>query len=314
MPAKPSLFRSEALAALETTSKPGAPLDITPHWVGRVYWLVLAAVSVGLSYLISASAGEYAEGPAVVRIEGRLDLATPTGGIIRTVEVQAGDRVKKGQILIHFQTTAEQQELEHINSEFELKLAAVLVNPGDETARQSLTSLRAARELAEARLEERSVIAPRNGVVANLRIRPGQSLAPGEVVATLVNEDGAVYSVVALVPGQFRPMLKQGLKMRFSLEGFPHAYATIPIDSVGDEVVGPNEARRYLGQELGDTLDIAGSLVLVRARLPTATFVFEDKSYRYHDGIPGKVDVRVRSMPLLVMLFSAFKGLFGDAL
>ncbi len=314
MPAKSSLFRSEALAALETTSKPGAPLDITPHWVGRVYWLVLAAVSVGLSYLISASAGEYAEGPAVVRIEGRLDLATSAGGIIRAIEVQAGDRVKKGQILVRFQTTTEQQELAHINSEFELKLAALLVNPGDEAARQSLTALRAARELAEARLKDRAVIAPQDGVVANLRIRPGQSLAPGEVVTTLVDEDDAVYSVVALVPGQFRPMLKRGLKMRFSLEGFPHAYATVPIDSVGDEAVGPNEVRRYLGQELGDTLEVAGSLVLVRARLPRTTFVFEDKTYRYYDGIPGKVDVRVRSMPLLVMLFPAFKGLFGDAL
>ena len=65
--------------------------------------------------------------------------------------------------------------------------------------------------------------------------------------------------------------------------------------------------RRYLGQELGDTLTVQGGLVLVRARLPQATFRWKGQDYGFYDGIPGRVDVRVRSLRLLAMLFPALE-------
>jgi membrane fusion protein (multidrug efflux system) len=273
--------------------------------------LLIVLVAATLIYAALARVSDYAEGPAIVRVDGRLDLTSTVGGIVLGVDVQAGVQVSAGQPLIHLHTEAERQELEQIERELELKVVRLLLHPTDETSRQALSSLRASRERAEARLRERSVIAPRAGVVRNLRIRPGQLLNVGDPVLSLVDESAAAYSVVALVPGHFRPMLRRGMPMRFSLEGFAQLHDSLVIDGVGDEAVGPGEVRRYLGQELADTVPVNGSLVLVRARLPRATFGFDGRTYRYYDGIPGRVDIRVRSLPLLVMLFPPLRTLFG---
>jgi multidrug resistance efflux pump len=309
MTVRSGLFREEAEKAHEAANEKGAPLALSPRWLSHTYWFIVAAAVVGLAFSFVAKVGEYAEGPAVVRALGRLDLATPTGGIVIAVDVESGARVEAGQTLVRFHTEAERQELEHLDREFELKLVRILLYPHDDSARQSLASLRASRELAAAKLKQRQVVAPQAGVVRNLRIRPGQMLAAGDLVLTLVDETEASFSIVALVPGQFRPMLKVGMPVRFELEGYPQIASQLVVESVGDEAIGPTEARRYLGQELGDALPVQGSLVLVRARLPEATFRWKGETFRYYDGIPGKVDVRVRSLRLAAMLFPAFEEL-----
>src|SRR5215472_8382373 len=209
----PKIFRDEAVEALEAPEEDGALLRLLPGWTRTAYWLVLATVIAGLGYSASASVNEYAQGPAVVRVEGRVDLTTATGGIVVGIDVQQGDRVKQGQLLVRLHVQQETQELDRIKREFELQLVKVLLHPSDESSRQSLASLRATKELAEARLKERSIAAPQAGIVSNLRIRPGQLLGPGDVVLTLI-DDQTTFSVVALVPGQFRPMLKRGLNLR----------------------------------------------------------------------------------------------------
>jgi len=286
-------------------------LALSPRWISWSYHVVVAAVVAGLAFGFFARVGDYARGSAVVRVDGRLDLSTASGGLVREIEVRAGQRVAAGQTLVRLHSDSEQQEVSRLDREFELKLVRILLRSGDEATRQSLAELRAARELAQKRLEERQVIAPRAGVVRNLRIRPGQLLAPGDVVLTLADEGNTGHSVVALVPGQFRPMLRVGMPLRFALDGYPQVAAALEVESVGDEIVGPTEVRRYLGHELGDTLPVEGSLVLVTARLPHQTFELDGQSYRYYDGVPGRVDVRVRSMRLLALLLPVLEELFG---
>jgi multidrug efflux pump subunit AcrA (membrane-fusion protein) len=303
-----SLFRPEAVEASRRGARPGAPLRLSPGWTAFTYRFVLLATAVGLIYATVARVGDHARGPAVVRVEGRLDLTTATGGVVLGVDVEPGETVQAGQTLVRFHTDSERQELEQLEREFEMQLVRILLHPADAVVRQSLASLRAARELVAARLRERLVLAPQAGVARNLRIRPGQLLAPGDVVLTLVDESEAAFSVVALVPGQFRPMLERGMKMRFSLEGYPQVAVPLPVEAIADEAVGPGEARRYLGRELGDTLPVEGSLVLVRARLPARTFTFDGRAYRYYDGIPGQVDIQVRTERLIVLLFPFLKA------
>ena len=129
---------------------------------------------------------------------------------------------------------------------------------------------------------------------------------------TLVDEGTSSYSVAALLPGQYRPMLKPGMTLRFELEGYPHVYSRMPIEFVGNEAVGPSEIRRYLGDEVSDTLPVQGSLVLVRARLQDRTFLYDGKSYQYYDGIPGRVDVATRSTRLILMLFPMLREVFAN--
>jgi multidrug resistance efflux pump len=308
MRAAPGLFREEALAAHQGAGEEGVPLRLTARWVGHATWFMLAAAGVAVVAAALARVGDYAEGPAVVRAEGGLDLVTPTGGIVAAVEVEPGGQVRQGETLVRFLAGSEEQELARLDRERELKLVRLLLHPRDEATQQSLATLQAQRELVAARLREREVVAPRAGVVRNLRIRQGQVLTPGDLVLTLVDEAAARFQVVAFVPGHFRPMLRPGMPLRFALEGYPHASSELTVESVGDEVVGPGEARRYLGRELGDALAVQGSLVLVRGRLATPTFRWRGQRYRLYDGIPGRIDVLVRRLPLYLLLFSALEG------
>jgi multidrug efflux pump subunit AcrA (membrane-fusion protein) len=306
-----TVFRQEAVEALETPDEvQGAPLHLLPGWTKAAYWFVVAVVFGALVYSSLGFVSDYAEGPAVVRVEGRLDLTTSTGGTAMEVLVQQGDHVRENQALVHFYSGLEEQELDHTDREFELTLVRLLQDPTNEGARQALSSLRAQRELATSRLRMRTVFAPRAGLVTNVRVRPGQSLAQGEIVLTLADETTPNYAVVALVPGSYRPMLKVGMPLRLELDGYPHAYSRIPIESIGDEAVGPTEVRRYLGEEVGDALAVQGSLVLVRARLKDRTFDFDGKTYNYYDGIPGRIDIPVRSTRLIVMLFPMLREVF----
>ena len=252
-----SLFRREATLAMQSGAEHGVPLALSPGWIRWCYRLIVGATLAAVAFAVFARVGDYARGPAVVRVLDRLDLTTATSGIVLSVDVEPGAHVAAGELLVRFHAQAEQRELAQVEREFELKLVRLLLSPHDDATRSSLASLRAAREMAAERLAERQVVAPRAGVVRNLRIRPGQLLGPGDVVLTLVDESRAEFSVLALVPGQFRPMLRAGMPLRFSLEGHPQAASDLVVEQVGDEVVGPNEMRRFLGQELGDTLPVS---------------------------------------------------------
>jgi membrane fusion protein (multidrug efflux system) len=307
----PGIFRKEALDALQQQDAEGALIRLVPGWSKATYWVIVVLIVTGLTYSAAASMNDYARGMAVVRVDKRLDVATASGGIVAAIEVKNGMHVKAGQTILRFQSTQEDNQLAMINRDVQTQTLRLLRNPSDESAKATLASLRSSQELAMTHLKERALVAPRAGVVANLRSRIGTPLTPGEVAATIVDENSG-FNVVALVPGSFRPMLKAGLKMRMNLEGFPHTPRDVIIDEVGSEVIGPTAARQALGQELADSMPLQGHLVLVRGHLTDKTFKFEGKTYTYSDGIPGQVDIRVRSIRLLVMMFPMFKEILRD--
>jgi membrane fusion protein (multidrug efflux system) len=146
-------------------------------------------------------------------------------------------------------------------------------------------------------------------VVSDVRIRPGQHLGVGELILTLVGADARM-SMVALLPGRYRPMLRPGLPIRFELSGYRYEYRQLTIDSVGDEIIGPAEAKRYLGPGVADGVAVDGPVVLVRASMPSTGFVSEGQAYRYFDGLPARAEARVRSEPIVVTLMPALKVLF----
>jgi membrane fusion protein (multidrug efflux system) len=74
------------------------------------------------------------------------------------------------------------------------------------------------------------------------------------------------------------------------------------IDSIGSQVIGPEEARRSLGPQIGDALPLSGPVVLVRGHLPARTFESGGREYAFYDGMIGKAEVRVDSDRLLRLL------------
>ena len=304
-----SPFRRLALEANAASGYELArPLKLSPRWVGRAYWLLVAVTAAALLFLVLGKMPEYAMGPAVVRIEGRTDITAVEPGIVAAVAVQPGQRVAAKQVLVRLHDVKEALDLDRIRNEFELQLVKSLRNPGDIATRETLARLRTERDFALAKLEGRAITAPHAGIVNDVRIRAGQSLTPGDPILSLTGAQ-AEPSIIALIPGQFRPMLRAGQTVRLEVSGFRYAYANLELETIGDEVVGPLEARRYLGKEIGDAVQLGGPVVLVRARLPSRSFSADGKLYNYHDGMLATAEVRVRTQRILARLVPALQAL-----
>lgn len=302
-----SLFREEAVGHhAEGLAEHGDVLRLSPRWLPWTYWMLLVLLVVGLLFSTVFQLREWAGGPAVVQIEGNRDLTANSAGVVTLVEVMPGDRVRTGQELVRFYGAREVAELRRIEQEFELQLLNRLRNPSDRGAEMALIQLRTQRRLAEAQLAERSLRAPFDGRVADLRVRTGQSVSPGDVVLSLVSETTEP-TVVALLPGHYRPLLEPGMRLRFEVQGYEYAYLELTVDNVGAEVVGPTEAQRYLGPTLAGVVPVPGPVVFVEARLPGTTFEAAGKTYTLHDGMYGRAEAPVRSDRILLSLFPRLK-------
>jgi membrane fusion protein (multidrug efflux system) len=106
-------------------------------------------------------------------------------------------------------------------------------------------------------------------------------------------------------------MLAKGLPVRFSLDGFHYEYRDLSVEDVSEEVIGPQEVKRYLGQELSDAVEMPpGPKVLVTARVDATSFTSDGVPYGYYDGLTGTAEVRVRRQPTIVTLIPALKAVF----
>jgi len=302
------VFRAEALDELAGGHVKGDVLRLAPDWINWVYGLLLMAVLTAIGFVVIGRVSEYAAGPAVVRLGGRIDLTATSAGTVVAIEVRAGERVRAGQLLVRFYGAEEQRALARIASELEAQTVKMLSDSGDEGARRELARLQAEKGLEEARLDERSLKAPRAGVVSEVRIRSGQLLQPGDLVLTLL-DDATPPSLVVVLPGRFRPQLAPGTPLRFVPDGFKFAYQSLTVDQVGDDVLGPAEVRRFLGPELADAVTIDGPSVIVTAALPDDRFVAEGQAYQYHHGLPGHAWARVRRRSLLLALLPTLQDL-----
>jgi membrane fusion protein (multidrug efflux system) len=307
----PTIFREEALEYhVRGNRTQGDLLRIAPRWTNWTYWLLVAVFVAGSAYVIFGRLNEYATGVAVIRDEGRTMVTASTGGTITSIAVQPGQYVEANQVLLRLNDVQETIELERLRKESHVQHINRLKHPHDLVAQQQLATLRAQTEAAEQRLKERTLVAPRAGMVRDLRIRPHQLVASGEVLLTIVG-DHDVLSVVAMLPGQYRPLLKRGSPLRLELTGFRYGYQRLAIDAIGNEVIGPNEVRRFLGQEIADAVTLQGSSVIVQAHVPSRQFHADGRWHAYHDGMHGTAEARVRSERIALALVPGLKAVLG---
>jgi multidrug efflux pump subunit AcrA (membrane-fusion protein) len=189
--------------------------------------------------------------------------------------------------------SGEAAELESVERELADQLAKLLRDPGDAAARDAMVSLRSRRDLARANLERQALRAPYAATVGDVRVRAGQLVEPGMPLLTLLGEDAGA-RLTALLPGRYRPLLARGQRLRFIADGFPRALHELAIERVGDQVVAPAEALRFMGRDASAQVALDGPVVLVHARLPGRTFASEGASYRFHHGMQGRAETAVR--------------------
>lgn len=304
------LFRPQAVEHHARGREHGDVLRLPPAWTRWAYPLLLAACLAGLVFLVVGRVSVYAGGPAVVRVAGSEDLVAPAAGTIAAVVVMPGDAVAAGDAVARLHDERERADLERARREFEGNLVERLRDPGNEAARRALISWKAELELARARLDARSVRAPRAGHVGDIGVREGQTVREGDLVATLV-ADASRPTLVALLPGHALPQLAVGQELDLALEGYPQSRLRGRLVHVPDRVVGPAEARRFLGQEIGDGLEVAGPVVIVRAELEGDGFDVLGTRYGLYDGMVGRAEVRVRREPLLLAIAPGLRRAFG---
>jgi len=305
-----TLFRDEALTYhLRGSRAQGDVLHLSPRWTHWTYWFLVLVSVAGSLYGVFGSIHEYATGIAIIRDEGRTMVTAITGGTITAIAVQPGQHVEPGQVLLQLNDMQEKIELERLHKAWHLQQINRLNNPHDPGAQQQLATVRAQMETAEKRLAERTVFAPRAGMVGDLRIRPQQLVTSGELLLTLVSA-ADVLSVVAIFPGQSRPFLTPGSLVRLELTGFRYAYQRLTITAVSNEVIGPQEVRRFLGQDVADAVTLQGSQVIVQAHVPARIFHAEGRWHNYHDGMHGTAEARVRSERIVFALVPGLKAVF----
>jgi membrane fusion protein (multidrug efflux system) len=271
------------------------------------YHFAWIATAAALVFVCLFSVHEYASGPAVVRVDGRRTISATIPATVEAVLVRPGQHVAAGALLASMYDAEEAAELRRTSTEFDLELVRLLRDPTDAVAKQTLAALRSKRDQARNMRAEREIRSPIEGTVGDIRVRPGQHLNAGDTILAVAPRDTRVV-VVAAVSGDYRPMIGKGLPVRFSLDGFHYEYKDLEVEDVSEEVIGPLEVKRYLGQELGDALDIqGGAKVLVTAKVDASSFTSDGVPYGYYDGLTGIADVRVRRQPLIVMLIPALK-------
>lgn len=305
------VFRPEALAHHGQGGAEGPPLAQVPAWTRAAFVLLVAAVVVTLAFSLAASVDEYAAGPAVVQVTDRRDVVATEMGTVLEVAVEPGGQVAAGDVLVRLDDASLVAERDRLVAELQARLVEVLRDPDDEAKRRSLATLRSDLGLAEERLAHRTIRAPSTGMVVAVRARPGQRVGPGDALVSIVAGGGDA-SVVALLPGRYRPLLQPGMQIRLSLDGFSYAHQWLTIESLDAEIVGPEEARRILGPAESDAVDLPEPVVIVQARLHDPSFHADGSELRYFDGLRGTAEVTVRRERILVAAVPALRWLWSD--
>lgn len=301
------LFRPEAIAAAEP-QRWGDVVRVSPTWLPVAYWVLVLLLLGSAAFMTFGTVATYSTGMAVIRSTSRVSVTLQNAGNISSVLVQPGDRVEAGTVIAKLDDVDQRSAVERINKEFESQLRNHMLDPNDPSADSSLRALRLQLEQSRAALDERQIRARTAGTLSDLRVQPGQHVEPGQVAASIV-EGGGGLEVIALLPGEDRPQLSPGMQLRLELIGYRYAYQVLTIDSVSSEVIAASEARRILGPDVAEGMAMGGSVVVVRGKLTSNEFEADDQIYRYHDGMLGKAEVRLRTERIVFAIIPGLRRL-----
>jgi membrane fusion protein (multidrug efflux system) len=291
-------FRPEALAEKRRAVAAPGKLVATPRTWIRWGFPVLLTLVVGV--VVAAALVQvptYSTGMALVTMDGAL-VTAPQPGTVAELLVAPNTKVAAGDPLVRMHAQQEEADAAATESDYRNALATFLTTPADEYARTQLGQVATRRQRARAELDARTLRAPVAGVIGDIRVRAGQLVMPGAPLLK-ISPAGAMPTVVGLMPGFDRPRIAVGMVVQVELPGYRTTRQKAVVDYVASQVVGPDEARRSLGDPIGDALPITGSVVIVRAHLTGKTFEAEGREFELHDGMLGKAEIKVDHKSLL---------------
>lgn len=301
------LFRREAAEA-QAMPRWGDVVRVAPGWLSWAYWLLVILLAGSVAFVVIGKVSTYSEGMAVIRSSARTVTTARVGGIVSTVEVRQGDPVSPGMVLARFDDTDQRLAVARLEREFETQLRRHMLDPGDTGADSALRTVRNELDASRTAMEDRLIRASAAGSIGEVYLRPGQRIEPGGIVASIVDNSKGL-QVIAVLPGEDRPQLAEGMDLRLELVGYRYAYQTVRIERLSPDVLAPNEARSMVGPEVADSLRITAPVIIAYGQLPSTAFEVDGRQYRYHDGMLGIAQVRVRSEPIVFALIPGARRL-----
>lgn len=306
------LFRDAAVAhRMHQQTEEGKLLTIFPHWIRVSSWIVIGTIAFALLYLCLGTINDYAAGPAIIWYEGHKEITVNKAGTVKSIAVEPGHAVKRGQVLVRLNDEQEAAALAESQQAFTRTLVTYLRVRHDETARQSLIQLRAQRDRALAMLEDRTLKAADDYVVTDFHARPGQHVAAGESVVSVAEKSSELY-VLAMLPGQYRPQIEKGMILRMEMLGYYYVYSKFEIYDISDGAIGPNEVQRFIGVELRDSVSPRGPTIFVKASPRDKVFMVDGQPYKFHHGMAGRAEVAVARRPIILALLPMLRVLFPN--
>ncbi|HEY5951665.1 MAG TPA: HlyD family efflux transporter periplasmic adaptor subunit, partial [Kofleriaceae bacterium] len=298
------VFRQEAIMAMVRRGSRGDVVRVHPRWVSAAYWVVVATLVAAFAFAAFAQVHQYTEGPAIIRFTGRSNVTAFEPGTIASVDVSRGQHVEAGQLLVRLHDVEQAARLRGLETEFERKLVAYLQSPANPTVRQELAQIVSQREVALAGVESRVIRASKAGVIKEVMVHAGQHVEPGATVLSIGDSDATDgLTVLAFLPGGDRPRLHALQALRLTLPGYRGARIATEVRAISSEVLGANEARaRYLGERLGESMPVTGTVVVVEARLATSEFDADGRRFQLHEGMVGVAEVQLSARSVLETL------------
>jgi multidrug resistance efflux pump len=311
---KGSLYRGEALEAHRTRGQEGTLVHLSPAWVKRAYPLLLITMIIAIVFAVFVKVPTYSSGTAVIVFEGSTSVTATAGGTVDKVFVKENEAVKKGDPLLRLNSPEETSQLAASETEWRDTQIQFLFDQTDPQISKALVSAATARDHALARVEARTVRAPRDGVVTNLHVKEGLAVQLGGYVMQITDENSEI-EVLAFLPGRDGPRIRGKMGLQLELDGYTKARAIASINHVQPDAVSGTEAAKLGGDMLAESIAKelqAGTWISVRARLPTRTFKTEHNTYHYHHGMHAKIEVKIQSKPFLVTLLPALEKYLPD--
>jgi membrane fusion protein (multidrug efflux system) len=193
-----------------------------------------------------------------VRAVRGVELSAEASGEVIAVDVNSGDQVKKGDLLVTLNDSVERASRE--NQVASLKLAKLLFERDEQLIKQksipqsqydrSRADLdRAVAQLAEtdAILNNKRIQAPFAGTIGIVDARLGTYLEPGDAITTL--QDLSALEVDFTVPARYYPQLQQGQDIAVRVEAFPDQVFRARLQAV-DAKVDPDTRNLLLRASL----------------------------------------------------------------
>ncbi|MCF8302922.1 MAG: efflux RND transporter periplasmic adaptor subunit [Bacteroidales bacterium] len=174
-------------------------------------------------------------------------ISPETNGQIKTIHVEEGERVKKGELLVNLKTEVTQNSIEEVKTS--LELARITFRKQKELwqdsigseiqyleAKNRMESLERRMETLKSQLDMAKIEAPFDGIIENVILKEGELASPGARVIELVNLDKI--KIVADVSEEYLSAIREGDKVTVEFPAYPGFKREIPIGFVGN-VINP---------------------------------------------------------------------------